>query len=324
VANSQEIVNWSLLHQRQLSLKVEYYTGLQTYFPELYDIGIFIEINGDKNWGRGTDSDEKVAYCKALSEAVERSCLKIFDIKNSNGLAVHPDRYEACRIAKSEVLERDAFMCGFLLGNTFKQAEVPSQWKNIVSSFRLIGIEIKIFEMCSYENGSGYLALAEGYKSKKPFGYIMGSSFAESSEVSKNKALIEVLRNLDHVVRVGDVDSISIEDFNLKNSFNFHDHGLLAKNLDYAFSIRNIFDSSKCQVITPPAVDDDFKYQSFDPSRFPVPELPLYMVQCSNSNLQNLYDGPTTEDKVNLLRLSSVAGSTLSFSSLNLIPHPFD
>ena len=121
--NTQKIIDWSIKYSEQLHLKAEYYTSIKKFMPDHFDIGVSIVVNDKKYAGRGTDKIEEIAYLKALSESIERSLLPIFNIENSNGLAVHHSLDQAKLNARNELIERDAFFCRYLLKSGMKKIQ---------------------------------------------------------------------------------------------------------------------------------------------------------------------------------------------------------
>lgn len=322
--DSQKVIDWSLRNRNKLGLKVEYYEGLRTYFPKIFDIGVFIDVSGKKSFGRGTDFNERVAYCKAFSEAIERSFLEIYNIKNSNGLAAHYKIENACQNAKQELIERDAFLCAFLIGKGFQKIRSLKKLERIVDGFANVGIEVQFYRLCTYDIGSCILVSANGRYHSTPFGFILGSAFEVNEEQASYKAFIEVIRNLDHLVRSKDNDSINLENFmNLKNH-SFSDHGKLAKNLEYALKLESLFAQSQSGFIIKVPPKNTFEYRLLDSSAFPIDGLPLNVFQCASISVQNLYEGPTLSSSLNMNRLIEILGKPLVEGNLTTFPHPFD
>jgi hypothetical protein len=320
VENSEKIIQWTLYNSSYLKLRVEYYSEVKVYSSSLFDIGLYITINQKEYFGRGTDSNEEIAYCKAFSEAVERSSLAIFNIKNTNGLAAHPILEEAQKNARNEVLERDAFFCAFLLKRGFK----PYRSNLIKRCIYFIDqkIEINFYEMCRYKNEVGILCVASGKDYIVPFGSISGSAFGASESLVAEKALLEVVRVLTNICFTKEVKSLTITDFEKIEDVGFRDHGKLALDIEYAKKMHEILNYPYLDIRN--AWESHFSYESFDMKKFPLPDIPLFVVQATNNQLQNVFVGQTKEMQLNLVRLKEVSGNMDSLFEINLLPHPFD
>ncbi|MBC7428170.1 MAG: hypothetical protein H7336_06135 [Bacteriovorax sp.] len=319
--DTKKIINWSLENADLLSLKVEYYTGLRKIFPHIFDIGIFIEVEGKVSHGRGTDDFEEVAYAKALSEALERASINYFNIKNTNGLAVHFDIDSAKKNGREELLERDAFLCHFLLGKGFIERN-PFNNKFNFEHLSNQNISIKFFEMCRYQDGVGILCIANGESFKRPFGNIFGSAFGDNEEIVFKKAYIEVLRLVMHI-KDKEIVSINLAKFKELEKYNFSDHGKLSLDLEYSKKI-NSFINENVLDMTKEVQSEDFQYEILDLSLIPLPNLPLHIVWTRNFKLQNLFTGKSEETKINMKRLSQVSNCVIEFKNINSFPHPFD
>jgi hypothetical protein len=322
VENTQKIIDWSIKYSEQLHLKAEYYTSIKKVMPDHFDIGVSIVVNDKKYAGRGTDKIEEIAYLKALSESIERSLLPIFNIENSNGLAVHHSLDQAKLNARNELIERDAFFCRYLLKSGMKkiQFEITEAEKY----FKNENIDISYYEMCHYQDGYGVLCVADGVSHKRPFGLVMGTSFRSEVEVAKNQAFNEALRTVLSTVAKKESESISIEEFSKMNDdqINFRDHGRLSLNLEYSKYFKDLL-NNEIIALKDNIDHDDFSYEVLDNALIPIPELPLLAVRANHPKLQQLYTGVTLAEKVNLNRLKQIF-EEVNFKSINLIPHPFD
>jgi hypothetical protein len=320
VENSQKIIDWSIEHSKEMSLKAEYYTGLKLYAPNLFDIGISISVNNKIYYGRGSDIVEEVAYCKALSEAIERAALKIYDIENTNGLAVHPVLDDAKNNAKNELIERDAFLCHYLLKKGFDILDF--EFKE-VELFLKDNININFYELCNYSNNTGVMCVASGINHQAPFGLVIGSAFGDSILDCGYKALIEVMRGVAYILETPKRSSLNETEFNELTEISFKHHGELALNVEYCKNFLTLINSNKLRIDNN-VPKDSFEFEELSNDLFPIANMPLYIVRCKNKKIQNLYSGHTEPSKINLQRLSEVNMANVLFNDVNLTPHPFD
>lgn len=320
--SSEKIVHWSLKYSDLLKLKVEYYSLMKEYLPNIFDIGVFVTVHGKEYYGRGTDYSESIAYCKALSEAIERSVLSLFEFDNSNGLAVHPILGNAIENAKNEIIERDAFLVKFLLNSGMKKIE--DDFLSINKKFSSDGIAISFYEMCKYENGVGILCVADGRRRKVPFGHITGTSFASNHEKALLHALVEVLRNLLSILKKENIPKISVADFSTLNDkdINFSHHGRLSLDTEYANYFQSLLDSYPI-ALEDNIIEEGFYHEILNLNSFSLPEFPLIAVRVNHPQLQSLYTGHIALDKINIERLKIIKDD-INFSKVNKMPHPFD
>lgn len=318
--DSEKVIEWSIENSEALSLKAEFYTGIHKYLPNIVDVGISIRIDGKSFYGRGTDYLERVAYCKAFSEAIERAAMNSFQIENSNGLAVHYSIEKAKKNAKYELLERDAFLCKFLLNSGLKK--INSNFKVLIKRLKDQGIDLNFFEMCRAHDNVGILCVANGGRREIPFGSIIGTSYDDNYNLAEEKSLIEVLRTLSHLDSKKEVGSLSEEEFLLLENINFSHHGQLALNIQYSNKLCNIINNPIINVESN-SVDHDFTYECYDLNKIGIQGLPLFLIQAKNSNLQQLYVGKTEISSINLSRLKK-SNEKINFENINTLPHPFD
>lgn len=315
--NTQQVIDWTLRNKDFLDLQVIYYEGLIKYFNSIFDIGITIRFKNEIYKGRGTDKNEKTAYLKAFSECIERVACSHYKLNSTNGLAAHTIFEEAKINARNELIERDAFMCHYLLMSKLKPLSLQISGVNSFS-----GINIKLYEMYRSTLGVGVLALAYGASKVPRFGLISGTSFQNNEAGAVKHALIEVARNLDDIIESHTVNDISLEDFNNLNNYSFNNHGELSRNLAYAQLFENSLNSNLLEIKLD-YLKTDFRYEEIDIT-FIKKNLPLKLARAHNFKLQNIFSGPTIHEKINLQRLSQISGKKITFDKVNPLPHPFD
>lgn len=321
VENSKKIIDWSLKYSEELFLQVEYYTGLKVFLRDVFDIGILIKINNQTYYGRGSDENEEVAYCKALSEAVERSILTIYKLKNSNGLAIHPDLNTAIKNAQNELVERDAFFCHYFLNQGFYEVSVCDASINLAvsqSSFK-----VKFYELCRSDSEVGILCSLNGKNFTKPFGNIMGTAYGDNLDKVAKKALIEALRMFTFFNTNLSSISITEQEFLKLQEVDFSHHGKLALDLSYSEKFECLLDNFKTSINSNYS-NEIFKNSILDTQLFPIPEIPLFFVKSSSEFLQDIFTGPTTFEEINWMRLNQLSKGVVNMSNVNLTPHPFD
>ena len=313
--NSEKIIKWSLDNKKLLNLEVVYYTGLKDFLPEVEDIGINIKINNSTFHGRGTDLIEEIAYLKALSECIERATTYYSGIPNTNGVATHFDLSSAKANARDELIERDAFLCNFLLGS--KLRKIQTRTINRISTKEIITLDY--YEMSKCFLGIGVLAIMNSSHDFLSYGL----AFSNYLEKSVEKSTFELLRDFVHFENNQNIQSITIEEFNISQHSNLNSHGNVSKSKKYLELFLNSIANNNLRTSTLNYEEVDFSYKIISHHDL-FPNCPLHVVQAINPKLQTLFCGPTTPDKVNFSRLSEIAGRVVNENDLNLLPHPID
>ena len=277
--NTEEIINWALRDGPKLNLQATYYRGLDEYFNNIFDIKVTFSFNSQTFAGRGTDLDEDVAFCKALSEAVEHLACDYYNIPTTSGLSAHVQIELAKTHARNELIEHDAFLAHFLLG--LQISKIDPGVKNLFIQDK---IKIEVFHLCHSPVGEGVMVLANGLEADNPFGYIIGTSFKQNMQDAIPHAHIEVARTICHILSSKNIDDLTIEKFcNLQN-YHFLNHGQLARNIDYASKLEAIF--TKPIVKTLELCDlNSFTYEELSLNFLPTAP-PVKLVRASNEKLQ--------------------------------------
>jgi hypothetical protein len=315
VENSEKIIKWSIDNRNILDLEVIYYTGLKDFLPKVEDIGINIKINNYSFHGRGTDTNEEVAYLKAFSECIERATTYFLDIPTTNGIASHFDLDSAKTNAQNELIERDSFLCNFLLSSKFNKIHTKTFYRQSSN----ININIDYYEISKCSLGVGVLAMMNS-----SFDFLsFGLAFSKTLDKAEERSTFELLRDFVHFENNQNLKLISIEEFNNSKDYNLNIHGDVSKTKKYLHLFRDLITKDDSPIINLNYDDNSFSYQDISNHEI-FPNCPLYVVKATNPKLQNLYFGPTTHEKVNLVRLSDVAGKIIDLNDINLLPHPID
>lgn len=313
------IFDWLLSKKDELNLKVKSYTWGDEWLPGYKDFTIQLTFEGRDYTGRGTAAEESTAFIKAAMEAVERTLIRHNGVANSNGIALHIDENKAREKAMGELVERDRFFCHYLTGTPFKPVDLESiENKTLLGCVHKLkerGVEIQLSEMRKL--GPFYSAICMGFG--KDFYMTLGMGCSPDYQEALEGACME---NIRHVVALvenppASEDFLSIDEFKAMARPGVRNHIELALHPEYRLQ----------EVLRNPVKQEDIAMdEALQITRLELPpffaELPIFGYRAHSEAYQSLFFGQTTEDKVNMKRLSEFAGRELSFDEIEKCPHP--
>jgi len=351
MVDQKDLTDWILNHREALKLEIT-----ETLWPEKYEIDLCdtraqIKIEDKTYFGSGSDNIKDLAILKSFSEAVERFYLLKSKLKTSNGISCHINYDLAFQTSKNELLERDLFLCHFLTKTPFLPVSPPPEFSakfltsRLKSQFELEKIEIDFFTSNRKMKNVEFLVRAiNGLNCIKPFGLIIGSAaktefnFQYGLHELFEKSFIEAMRQFDFHYNMNPIQTLSINEFSKLKVQTFNDHAKLGLSTDYANKIQFLFDRSfelTKKASMPKSLDvkemnsndlyfsETLKYSSENHDAGFL-NLPLRVLGLECSELQNLFTGTTTIDKINLARLQQFSKNPqLSYLDLNQLPHFF-
>lgn len=313
------IEEWLETNVSKLEISTNQLTKIQEFFPDLHDFETTITENGRKFYGRGTKPDEDLAVTVSLIESLERIVVRHSKISTTNGVAAHLTKRQAEKKAQFELIERDLFLSHFLTKTPFtpllSSNGIPSKAKDYISenSDRLL-----FYKMRQTNLGTGYVCLISG---GSRWGGIFGLSFGnENPDELVQSAFLEAFRQYSYLRSSNQLEqSLSLVDFNNLKTWNFKSHALLSRNLDYFKSISDLFGENESNHVIV-YDDNEFKFKELKSNIVPFNSLPIYVIQCSNTNCQNLYVGLATKESISTVGINRFLG--FEPMELNLSPHP--
>ncbi len=297
----------SLAEKQIISIKELDWT--KQYDLEIYDYLIELQIGKYKTTGRGTSKNETEAIQIAFSESVERLIIKEHAIANSSGCAVHIDQEQSIVNSKNELLERDCFLCFFYLGSDFKN-HLTKEKNDLTLFFEKLGITYRNYLLYSSDI---HISLNVIFDKS---GLIFGLGTNKNKSQSIHKAMIESIRQYIHIIRFGNKQTISLDEFRLKENHSFNDHGNLLFDHEYLSKITSKFREKN-------TLNYHYSQDGFISTQYrstSLPDLPLIFTRTNNENLQALYLGPP-HNKINVKRLSEFNRHQKD-SQINNLPHP--
>lgn len=324
MSDHEKLAFWMLGKSQELSLRVMEYEIPSPVVLGLHQVSVHLNYRGREWSGWGADFNRQVALTKAFAEGLERCVMAFNDLENSNGVAAHFSEDAAKENALGELNERDQFICHFILERPFEHFVVDPSSGSVLSGLQKWcgerSISIETFRL----GRSGAAIVADGRQSINPFGLIFGTAMKRCLWDSLESAGVEISRSISYLEsKKWSTGSITLEQFNELEDPDFTDHGRLALNLDYTQKISHLV-SCRAETSSLMEILDESKMKferlSVDPS---WSDCPLQFFRATHPDAQTLFCGFPEEEKVNLERLSKVAGVRLGLDDLNPLPHPF-
>jgi hypothetical protein len=326
VENLEKIDQWILENSETLDLNVKLFENTTLESFGIFDLETSIRIGERTYFGRGTAFERELALKKACSEAIERFFLSKNRYTTSNGIAVHQSYELAAKAAQSELIERDLFMCHFLTSTPFSPVEIQNDFLlRVKRSLSLHGAHITFYSMGSLNGIEGILCAIDGLSASEPFGYILGSSAGNSTNLWQS-AFLEAFRNFAHLDKNR---SLSLESFLEKEKgegVGFIDHGLLALDIGYASKLKEIYfnESFVAQRSEKSEQKVFIRLEEIEKKETIFEGSPLIVTRATSSELQNLFVGTTDISNVNRSRLEKFSELRNKKLSLSMLPHPFN
>ena len=228
MADQTGLIQWLLSHKDKLDLQVLECTWAQAFFPGLFDLQVELTLGGRRYKGRGADRNADVALSKAAAEAVERYVCKYNDI-GSCGVAAHITRDLANQNATLELFERI-----WLREHMFEPRQIRTNDERTVE-YQGQSLRVRLLTAGSDAKIIA-LALADGLRAG--FGCILGLAAGKTDdvEVTREKALIECLRNVTAQISKPEA-SISLEIYRTLPSPSADDQRRLLLDLEYGQAV---------------------------------------------------------------------------------------
>lgn len=310
--NSQ-VIDWILKNKKGLKLQVIHLTGLSEILVGFFDYAIEIFIEGKKYTGRGTDRNEEIAFLKAFSEAFERYFVEDLKLENTSGLSVHSDQFECVNNAKLELIERDVFLCHFLLNGKLNEL-ISDETRKIQSDLIRKKIEIKFYSLLSEQSLHCVVAFVGDLKSKLSDKLIFGVGCKRLQTEAVEHAAVESIR--DYIDYHEDPKSISLSSFENLKEWSFVDHKNLGRNKVYS---EEYFASRIHELKIKIDYINDIKTNEIKCDKI-FDDFPLCAFRASCEKAQSLWVGKTSNIVINHARLHDISPN----QDYCMLPHFFN
>jgi len=328
--DAKKLIHWALNLNSEYKVEISNFEWPERFSLNQLDYHFKFKYKGHTYDGRGLAESSETALTKAIVEAIERTVIDKYNLKNSNGIAAHFDLIKAKENALCELIERDVFLCNFL----YVRAGVKEVDKNLLPSsclasvieFENKNVPIRFYELGALLNRTVILAITNGFDRLNPFGCVIGLGASLIKTEAMAAAFNEAARN-----SVTYIDRNSCTEWSQSESeffkednqkFSILEHSKLALSETYGRWLWNYFlEKEKYKMIDHDIQEQEIEIQTLDlDSAFA--ELGITVVQARSNVMQNLYFHKTTPEKVNLARLERFAKTPLVFEDLNLRTHP--
>ncbi|USN48033.1 MAG: YcaO-like family protein [Pseudobdellovibrionaceae bacterium] len=322
MASKEKLAQWLFDNRNQLQLKTLLGTWVKDWLPGFNDIRVQLQVDGKPYTGRGIAADQDQAFLIAGAEAIERAYCDNLGI-HSNGIALHTNEENAKLNAKMELLERDGFLCHFLTKTPFADLKTPSginiDFEQIKNRLKNLRVEITLKKVI-YSYPQITLCIARKTEGENPFSCILGLGSHEDIKVSTTKAITECLSNVVWRLEDKNVKTINIENFKNKSHHSSMDHQMLYLEDDNDLSLNWIFYSENSSNTV--EAESEIELSTLKSNILILDEAPIVVIRAMSNDLQNIFYGPTTLEKINMKRLHQFTGSSVDESNINWMPHP--
>lgn len=310
---NSKIIDWILRNKDTFNLKVTRVTGLNHILNEYYDYVVEIKMSGRSFSGRGTDKTEDVAFLKAFSESIERYFTHKNNFLTTNGIAVHYDKDECILNAKMELIERDIFLCHFLLGGKLIKFE-NKQTKLFQERLWLQNINVDFYKISDDKKYKCVLVFVSNSKQSICDKIIFGVSCKNNLDSAIEQATVEALRDFININE--NKEGLSVEHFNCLDTWSLKDHQRIGLNSEYA---RKYFETRVNVLDLRVEYVQEIVLEKLESDEFPQ-GFPFVCLRATCRTAQDLWIGKTTIEKINKERLNQIS-KTLNFIK---IPHFFN
>lgn len=322
MANIQILKNWATDNLSQSNCTIKNLNWVDDYKLEFTDVHLEIVLEDRTYIGRGSDLIPDIAIYKALSESIERYALSKLNFKNSNGLACHYDLEKSKSNALNEKIERHLFLCHFHSSIPFKKIthhEFFQKHKNTIEIISQKKCELRFYHMLDSNKLHSVLCVTSGFFRNEPFGYVLGMGTEQNIFSAMEKSFLENLRKLSFFLNT-DTKGLSYSEFINCEVYDFNFHGKLGLNIDYANSIKFLFEKDG---YASQQIFYDVEYQVFDLSKIEIlNKIPLFLAFADSKQLFDIYLGKPTSIRTDLLR--AFCSNSKSLLNLNPLSHPIN
>ena len=243
MADSKRLADWLLKNADVLDLRVTNFEWPSEWkMHGLFDIQVSIKLSDQNFVGRGTAKSEDLAFIKAGAEAIERAYCSYFNL-HSTGVAAHVDESLAAVNAVGELFEREAFYCHFYTKTPFlplSGQDIESEHQEVFKKIKNHNISLRFFRALTLDR-LVILAIASGVGAAPAWGGIVGLASGENERDSKERALLECLRNITAVLHLGVKHNLTLGEFQKIQNPTAHDRQALALNPDFWINNEHLF-----------------------------------------------------------------------------------
>ncbi len=266
--------------------------------------------------GMGSAYSDELALLKAWGEFVERYSFHSStrthpkDSITSSGFAAHSSKTKAKNAALFELIERDIFLIVWLLKAPVLKLDASfnstASWSSSLLNLKSLGFEAEtvILGRCM-----GVIVCATHL-------YNAESSYVLASASNSVTSCLASLSETATATALGSRSALNVvKELNPSSTPVFH----LQKYRNTGVDILKFWNLKAMAIPN----YSNFEYKITEHPNAYADNSGFYIFSASSEECQNLFFGETTPQKVNLRRLSTIAGHDVHFENLNLLTHPF-
>ena len=330
MGNTSKLALATYLCRDQINLQITEMNWPSLLDALFFDFKVTIEIDGKNYFGRGVNFNKEQALNAAIGEAFERSIDLTqveFDSKTIGGIAVHTDIELARQAAICELIERDSFFCHFLTSTpflsklNFDESLIGQKILRISEKF---GINVQCFQMSAPPPFFAAIVCFNGERSRNlRFGIRVGLGCSQHSiQHAMDKALLEGVPILAHLLLTSEVLTLDLEQFLLESSPNGNHHIRFAQHLQSSAILNNCL--PKGNKLVPPVnlETNQIHCESLPHPKFWPQTFPLTIALAHHPSAVGTFWGNGINAKNHKKRLESFAGKSIDEKVLCNLVHP--
>ena len=223
--------------------------------------------------------------------------------------------------------ERDLFLSHYITHTPLEKINWPSKERidgeSIKEKLEKHDIDLSFYSTKKYNGLGSIIAITSKSKGLKKFGSIIGLGCSNKPEVAIEKALIECLSNTINFIHNENSSNLSLEQFLSLEKHGPRDHHNLFLNPGNSEILKSVLCN---EVVTKIEEKNTNLLDQVDIELLSQPkelaDCPLYFFRAYSTDLQNMFYGKTTEEKINRNRMKTFLGELGSEIKINFFPHP--
>lgn len=324
MANTSRLIDWALSNSSRISLKVTKLGWISDWLPGHFDYQIAITCKTEVYRGRGIDTEEPVAFAKAIAEAFERFAMTGFE--NPWATAAYPDYAGAAARAYYELVGIDRALCHHFCKERFSpldMAVLPEQFdlNQVKRTLAKNNLEIQLFELRPVMDAKICTMMAWHKDPRhKVKGFVNGYGCAQTMEKAAASAAYECLRTAAAVYPGGAKPDLPLEELKQPGSAWYHFWANQTKECRDYFADYLVPEKNSVSLLAPEELSrKDVIIEEISTLRHDFPDIPLVIAQAKSDRFMKPQFGASRLDAAAIKRLTEFCGHPVE--SVVTVPH---